>query len=71
MSKIKLEETGRYAHIEVGEWDGKSYELDADYPICQLSDGRLVVLLDMDLDELPDRSESDEMNAVKNKKNGR
>jgi len=70
MSKIRLEDTGRYAHVEVGEWDGKSYELDEDYPVCRLSDGRLVVVLE-GLDELPDRSESDEMNAVKDRRNGR
>ena len=51
VTKIKLQDTGLQAHVEMGEWDGESFELDSDYPVCRLSDGRYVVLLGED--ELP------------------
>jgi len=66
-----MKETGRYAHIEMGEWDGDSFELDADYPIYELADGKCVVYLDgLTADELPAASDS-EMRAVMDPRNGK
>lgn len=65
---VKLVETDRRAHVQMGVWDGNDYALDDDYPICQLADGRYVVVLD-DVDELPPVCSSLEMSAAKT--NGR
>lgn len=66
MAKPKLKKTGRFAHVEMGEWDGENYELDGDFPVYQLCDGDYIVMLGPE--ELPPRCESEEMSAAK--KNG-
>ena len=67
MSRLRLENTGRFAHVAIGEWDGERYALDGDYPVVKLSNGQFAVLLEAET-KLPPRCESEEMSAAK--KNG-
>ena len=67
MSKLRLKETGRTAHVEMGAWNGVLHEIDAYFPVAELSDGTFVVVLGTGA--LPDEpKDSPDREAIMRKK---
>lgn len=63
MSRPKLKKTGKFAFVEMGEWDGTNYELEGSFPVFQLSDGNYVVMLGPE--ELPEETRSTDIQKIR------